>query len=385
MANDIQLKRSSTPGAVPDDGELKDGEAALNLPDGKLFYGYLGVTHEFTGSGVPTNVINSPALVTVNGHEDPSESTINFDPVTRTYSIAPVGASFSVWVEGVKHTISEQKSIVWSDTTGIHAIYFNNQGELVDTTTIDFDVLLEQNAITAMCYWNSTTGTMLVSSDERHGVVMDPVTHHYNHATVGTRYAQGLAVESVLPDESGDLDAHVQFSVTAGEIWDEDIRLLLSPKGVTDGIKVLYRDGPTDWSMVTNHPYMSINNPTTGLGTGTLALFNDENSGNWTLTEVNNGDCVCMHLFATSDLDSPLVLIVGQTGYTNSGAAKYGAPRELFSLKTNGLPLPEFKSIATFIIKTASNYSNLPQAALLSTEDGDPFLDWRSYNTGMSA
>ena len=59
------------------------------------------------------------------GHADKTQSTISFNESTRTFTIAPVGASFDVWCAGVKYTFTTAQSIQIPNTTGIYYIYFN--------------------------------------------------------------------------------------------------------------------------------------------------------------------------------------------------------------------------------------------------------------------
>jgi len=81
------------------------------------------------------------------------------------------------------------------------------------------------------------------------------------------------------------------------------------------------------------------------------------------------------HIFATTEMDNPMIVIMGQTEYTNAGNARDGALTEIHSLLTNDLLLPETRPIATIIYQTRDTYTNPVQARIISTDAGDDFID----------
>lgn len=79
----IQLYHSSTPGNTPAAGDLTDGELAINIADGIIFYkDSSGTVQEFTSGGGAAG--GGGALV------------INNDEVTENYTVASGTNAFSV-------------------------------------------------------------------------------------------------------------------------------------------------------------------------------------------------------------------------------------------------------------------------------------------------
>jgi hypothetical protein len=77
----------------------------------------------WTGNSILTEAISAMKLP--NGHEDRATSTLSFDEGTRTFSIAPVGSSFSFWTSGRKYTKTTAQTIAIPDTSELYYFYFN--------------------------------------------------------------------------------------------------------------------------------------------------------------------------------------------------------------------------------------------------------------------
>ena len=92
-----------------------------------------------TNAEVDANFTNLAEVATVGGepigHEDITESSISFTTASRTFSISPVGASFTVWCKGNKHVFTSAQTVVIPNTTGLHYIYFSDAGVLSTKTT----------------------------------------------------------------------------------------------------------------------------------------------------------------------------------------------------------------------------------------------------------
>lgn len=318
----------------------------------------------------------------VTGHIDPSESVLTWDAGTRTMTIAPATTEFSYYIQDQKITRTTPSSYQWPDVTGGYIVVLDAQGNLAPPAYTPSYVrnLLYDNAITMYVYWNATAQKIIVKGDERHGHTMSPRTHQYLHSTRGTSYAGGLNLYNVIVDDDGDDNEQVQFGITAGSIWDEDIQHNIPEKLPTDNIKIIYREG-TDgrWNSIENHPYICYNG---SLPSGSRANYNRLNGSNWEFDQVSNNDFMLMHLFATNDLESPLILVMGQEEYTTGFNAREAVQDELLQLQTDGLPTSEFKSIASFIIQTSTNYNNAVHSRIRSTSDGDDYYDWRYERTG---
>jgi len=325
--------------------------------------------------------LDSLKQVEENGFEDKSESVISVDEATRTFTIAPSGASFVFFSNGKRYEKTAPDTLVWPDAEGSHFIYYDATGTLVSTQTF-VDEIITTFAFVSYVYWNATDNEVITFAEERHGNTMDSATHLYNHNTTGARYSSGLQVGSLLPDESGDEDIHAQFSVTSGVYYDEDLKLT-APTEVVGATNIvhLYKSGPEDnfvWRKLPSNGFLVPTNP------GGLAWYNQNNAGTWQLTEVSNNDFVLAHLFATNDVNNPYFLIMGEETYTTRNNAREGADVELFKITLDGLFTLEYVAVATFILQTSSGYANTVSSRLRTTESGADYIDWRGFNLGTT-
>lgn len=97
----IQLYRSSTPGATPSAANLSDGELAINIADGVLFYKDAGGTvQEFSsGSGGAGGAIITNTTTIGENYTFPSGvNGISVGPITIQSGYAVTVASGQRWV-----------------------------------------------------------------------------------------------------------------------------------------------------------------------------------------------------------------------------------------------------------------------------------------------
>jgi len=311
-----------------------------------------------------------------NGFVDRTEVTLSWDNATRTFTITPVGTSFRIYSNSVLFTIVGAKSIVIANTTGIHYIYFDVTGTLVETTVWSDDIVAKW-AFAAHLYWNATTSKAVPDAmKELHGIEMPADVHLYLHNSKGTAYHRdGGLHPSLLTEESGDLITHIEVAVTTGAIWDEDVKHIIASRAIGDVIPVLYRTGALgDWTFdETSAAFARVT------GTG-RAAYNQWTGATWQLTELTNLDFCLMHLFAIPGITKSWMLVMGANRYTTIVAARNAAPTELIGI--TGLPLLEFKSVASFIIQTANSYANAVKSRFREIDTGIDFIDWRYSTTG---
>lgn len=122
--------------------------------------------------------------------------SLSFTPGTRTFhvEVAIAESEFVFWSYSKKYTKTTTNNIVIPNTTGTYYIYFDGDGVLqyVEESSIT-GVIFYYMAITGIVYWNATVGNG-IAGDERHGKLMDGMTHIYNHNTYGARYESGMDV-----------------------------------------------------------------------------------------------------------------------------------------------------------------------------------------------
>jgi hypothetical protein len=319
---------------------------------------------------IKADIADNQALVKEpTGFVDRTSTTLSINSMAREFTISPVGASFDVYVKGNKYTKTAE-SIVLSNTSGNHYIYYNAAGVLSETSIFDPSIF-ENNALVSIIYWNTDTNFYSYFADERHGLVMDGATHGYLHTVFGARYLNGLALQGFTVDGDGDADISAKFQADSGKIRDEDILVELP---LTLNIPVLYREGAL-WRKKPADPYPVIyNGSVAGYSSARLA-FNEFTGGAWQLTQVTDGDFVLCHVFATNDIETPFVAIAGINQYANIPAARAGAESEISSL--SGLPFAEFVAVGTVIYQTDSAYNNTPKARVRSAAAGETYVDFR--------
>jgi hypothetical protein len=212
---------------------------------------------------------------------------------------------------------------------------------------------------------------------------MDGATHFYLHEINGFSYHEGLTAGDIVADGSGNENASATLSLTDGTLFDEDLKYKISDSGQTLSnpaqIPVYYMDGVTgSWRKDTADDYPVKNYPTDDQ----LLAYNSFDSPNYEQSEVGNQNYVLCHIFATNDIDEPIIAIQGQAEYATIIAAREGATVEMLNLDTIGLPAQEFTPLYSIIYQTATAYSNDVQARIRTTDDGDDYIDWRTAAVG---
>jgi hypothetical protein len=296
-------------------------------------------------------------------------STISFNEVGRQFTIAPTGSTFDVYIKGNKYS-KASTSITIPNTSGNHYIYFNSAGTLSSTMVIT-ESLFADNALVAIVYWNADTQNQFYFGEERHGLVMDGATHGYLHTVFGARYISGCALQGFTIG-SGSADADAQFSADSGSIRDEDILHQFTSQAQ---LPVLYRSGQ-HWRKKPADAYPFIQSGVEGYtGVDGRIAFNEYTGGAWQLSEVPNNQFTMVHVFATNDINTPYVAIIGTNTYATKPDAQDSANSEIASL--TGIPFAEFVAIGTVIMKTADAFTNSVKAAVEVAGDGADYVDFR--------
>jgi len=333
-------------------------------------------TKKFTWIAVPT-----VSEWNQNGFENRTDSELTWTDSTpdRTLSIQPTatGVPFNYWIAGVKYS-STGDTVQITDVEGVHFIYYD--GDTLTTvanpsyTTIVS--LIETKALVSIVYWNATDNEGIYIGEERHGKNMSPVTHTYLHFTEGLRYLSGLGLNTLSVDQNGNDNEDAQFGIDTGEVTDEDLFFNISAIISTIGLPIYYMTGATPtWNKTINTGYSVLKTGSTGED---RLAWNEYTGGAWQLTEVGNLQFVLCHIFATTEKDKPMIAIVGQDTYTTKTKAQTGAESEIRELILNDILFPEIRPIATVIFQTRDNYNNTMKARVISTDEGDDYIDWRS-------
>jgi len=326
--------------------------------------------------GVAGKYRNSTGEKPTNGFEDKDSVTLSFVNGSRTLTLTPSSSDFAVWSNGTRFVKTGVQNIVISTTEGIHYVYYDATGTLVETTTFSLDIITTY-AIVSIIYWDNTNSKQIMLGREIHGRDMAGDTHAYAHLVFGARLGSGGGLGNFTVDASGDLAAHAQFSCEATELHDEDIILDHSARLLTATLPVYYRDGADAsniWRINEGDSF-----PVVATGSG-RAAWNDPDAGGagiWGLTEVSNNNFVNAHVFTSNDTDRPFAVIMGQVEYNSISSARAGALVEINDIILAGLPTPEFTFLGTVILQTSDGYANAVQSRIRSTDIGDDYVDLR--------
>jgi len=332
------------------------------------------------GGDVDTSGATFAAMNEPSGFQDADPSILAWTDSTpdRTLTLTPA-PSFKFWVGGVMYLKDAVESIQIADTEGLHYIYYDTTGTLVETTTFTTDLIL-RNALVAVVYWDATNKLALGGSHgiEMHGIQMDGATHLYEHTTEGARFLSGHGLGNFDSDNPTPTNASAQFDIADGQIADEDLRLTATDDAPQDlspilNAPVIYRDA-TDWRFDAATAY-----PVKTGGTGRLA-YNDIVAGSGAQVEATNGRYVLAHIIRTNIAANPVVAMQGQAEYININDATTGAEAELAALFAIGLPFVEWTVIGTVIYQTSNGYGNAVKARVRTNSNGDDWVDFRFAN-----
>jgi hypothetical protein len=313
-----------------------------------------------------------------NGFTTKSTSTLIWTDSTpdRTLSIQPTVTDFEYFIAGVKY-MTTGDVVQITDVEGIHAIYYDGSTltALANPTPAQFQMLILSKALVSILYWDTSEQISIYVGEERHGKGMSPSMHNYLHQIYGLVYLSGLGLNTMSVDGSG-TTADAQFGVDEGDVVDEDIHIQISAILSTVGLPIYHMLGVNaDWQrdVISGFSMRTFDNTS-----ATRLCFNEYTGGAWQLTEVSSGDFVLGHIFATTEKDKPMIMLMGQNEYTSRRDARAGANVEVHSLITNDVLFPEIRPIATIIFQTNLSYVNDINAIIVSTDDGDDYVDWRS-------
>lgn len=330
----------------------------------------IGYQHEHPHEHPHTHEETDPvatAIITATGepmgHAVRTDSQMSFDDSTRTFTISPVGDSYTVWCVGTAFSKTSALSVTIPDATDLYYIYFDTEGNLQYKTTY---FTWDQNCPTAYVYWNTATQKAEFFADERHGIVLDWQTHEYLHRTRGAAIANGFATSNYVLNQDGSQDSHAYFELAGGTFFDEDLQVDIvstsTPSTNSWGqdlaypakIPVFYltadgwvADAPTDF------PFKK--------GTG-LAYFNDGTS----LTEIHTNKFGIAWIVATNNLNYPVLAIMGQAEYANIHDVEL---TEWNDLNLTDLPIVEMRPLWRYVFQVKDTYTSNVQATLAGMYD----------------
>jgi len=312
------------------------------------------------------------------GFVNRTTSSMSFNNSTREFIIAPSGVStFPVYIKGELFNKTSE-SIIITPVSGCHFIYWDLNNTLSSSPT---PWHIDETVQIATVYWNGSEGLL---AEERHGCIMDMMTHEYLHETVGSPYSSGLA--GSFTDTT--------FSIGTGEWYDEDLEFLVESPYTT--CRVLWLIGSVwNWTAGQTKYYHEVSN-----------ILQYNNAG--ALANVQDNRYVAYWIYITSNIAYPIISIMGQREDINLADARANNKPENLSLGT--LPFGEMKLLFRVIIRRSGtsevyqettdyrNVSPLPTSNYVATDHGTLtglqdedhgasaiFTDTSSFNNNLSA
>lgn len=305
------------------------------------------------------------------GFPNRTDSQISFDNGTRTFSIAPLAPAthFDIFAKGRVFRFNSAQQITVPDTEGIFFFYFETDGTLNYSTVFDISIITQKIYVSNI-YWDAANNQAIILADERHGITLDGATHEYLHNLNGAVITSGGAINFTVGG-TGNLDSDAQITIGNAVIRDEDIKISITNSAspvnpfeqILDPIAeipVFYRDGASgDWrkDVATQYPVKQ---------GATRIQFNDP-AGPWTQTDVQEGYHVSMWIFATNNLNEPVIAILGQKEHALLSDAQ--AQDSYDSLSFGTMPVQEFKVLYRIIFQSSSAFTNAPNANVVDVRD----------------
>jgi hypothetical protein len=283
---------------------------------------------------------------------------------------------YEVLIKNKEYTKTSTQTIAFSDTDGLWYGYFDANGDLqASQTEPDFNEV----AMAGIWYWDATNTKHLILIDNRHGREIFSGIYNKLRKCEGPSYCDGLGISGYTLTGDGTADADAQLDIASGSIFNEDLEI-----GIVDDptpsdefeqdlspakIPILYKSGSTPlWrekTTVDTFPLIA------GAEiAATQCVYNEFTGGSWQLTECTSGAYFAIWIFATADVEHPIIGILGEAEYTGTNSFRVVKETEqLRNVTWTGLPKDEFRPIFRLIFETQSGYSNIPKAALRDVRD----------------
>lgn len=295
------------------------------------------------------NINNAISLAQdVTGFTDRTSSTISFNNLTRTFTLAPSGANFTVYYRGKDYLISSAKTITIVNSNGGRYIGYNqNTGSLED---LGANPNFSTSIVVAYVYWSIQDAAAIFFADERHSVSRDTNWHSYQHTTTGAVWKSGgdasytiNNTNTVQVSFSGPIvlaDEDIEHSIIDGSTGAPYVQTIAAGAN----LPILYLSGTTyRQTAATTIPWYP---------SSTRAYYNQVTAGSGSLVQAATNDLYLVYwIVLTNDSVYPVKLVMGRGTYSTYGEA------ETENFDGYGLPMPEIAPMYKVILKTSDTYT----------------------------
>jgi hypothetical protein len=196
-----------------------------------------------------TNTLQFAIDIKRQGFLNHTQTSLSFSGTTLTLTDA--GSGWSYYRQGVKYTISGNKTCALSaGTAGLYYFYIDATDGTISCSAVNTPWTLKDSKVPVATVWyNSTLTPTYWLADERHTAGWDIGLQYYVHRVMGAR----LATVPTLSGYTIDTDtlAAKCFAISACTLEDQDITFdvasLSDPSGGTDYV-VFYRTSASTWA-----------------------------------------------------------------------------------------------------------------------------------------
>lgn len=182
------------------------------------------------------------------------QTTIAFDGI-NTFTLAPTGATWDYYRNGIRYTITGSKTVTLSGSPpaakGLYYIYIDATDGTLTASTGGWSLEDTKVPVATVAWDNALTPKYWVS-DERHTCAIDRRYHWEHHFSDGTEVIiatslSGLSVAPAVP-----VDANNTPGLSAATISDEDLKITLAaltdPEGLSADYVVFFRTAVSIWN-----------------------------------------------------------------------------------------------------------------------------------------
>jgi len=292
--------------------------------------------------------------------------SLNYNETTRTLTITPTGATFSVFVDGTEYVFTGARSIQHPATQGGHFIYVDNTGSLVTSQSVWY---LPQTAPVSYVMW-CMTNSVAIPFFELHHAGRDVWLHQRLHLLDGTMSYEGFGVSGYVLDD-GASDAALTFAVASGTVVDEDISVVTEALPVGGPYMLAERAGADGTWILTPNQALPC------LYSGNLLQYNQFTGATWQRTAVPEDNYCNVFVFALPALPTTaitptpaatrqIVIVPGQQVFATPEAAH---AETVANITWDELPFQEMAPIAQVTLRRNANapqaYTNSIRAAIV--------------------
>ncbi len=315
--------------------------------------------NHYTGTEVNT-ALQEIGNVRNSGIQDPSKLSISYSAATRQFTIVNTGTD--ICVNGVASTPENETTTAHADTTYQYWVVYASGAT---TATVTTTPSIGSQVVADRILYNTDQGTpKAIEFEERHSQQWSSKLHENMHETIGAKLVT-TPLGCTMTDFTlkSDDDDDMKFSLSAGEMYDEDIEHIVTALA-SGTYTIAYRAGADsaqrlDWLDSESLPYLS---------GGSYIYWNQNNAGTWQLTEMTTNDRVCYYAFAWTRKDNTrdVVIFIGQQSHENDELA---LAETLGDLDLPSYLAPEQVPLYKIVFRTRNTYSSTGQCRIEAITD----------------